>query len=46
MRGRKGLQFDERKVSALNRTLNEYFELMKWYLGFDSESKTFLHNNG
>jgi len=35
-----------RKVLALNRTLGEYFRLVKWYLGFDSDSKTFLHENG
>jgi len=35
-----------RKVLALNRTLGEYFMLVKWYLGFNSDSKTFLHENG
>jgi len=34
------------KVLALNRTLGEYFELVKWYLCFNSDSKTFLHENG
>jgi len=34
------------KVLALNRTLCEYFRLVKWYLGFSSKSKTFLHENG
>jgi len=34
------------KVLALNRTLNEYFRLVKWYLSFNSASKTFLHKNG
>jgi len=30
----------------LNRTLGEYFRLVKWYLSFNSDSKTFLHENG
>ena len=34
------------KVLALNRTLSEYFRLLKWYLGFNSTSKMFLHENG
>ena len=34
------------KVLALNRTLSEYFRLVKWYLGFNSKSKSFLHENG
>lgn len=34
------------KVLALNRTLSEYFRLVKWYLGFNSKSKSFLHKNG
>ncbi|MBS7613474.1 transposase, partial [Candidatus Bathyarchaeota archaeon] len=34
------------KVLALNRTLEKYFELVKWYLSFNSSSKTFLHKNG
>jgi len=29
----------------LNRTLNEYFKLVKWYLRFNSKSKRFLHEN-
>ena len=33
------------KVLALNRTLNEYFRLVKWYLTFNSKSKIFLHEN-
>jgi len=37
---------NSRKVLALNRTLGEYFRLVKWYLGFNSDSKTFLHENG
>jgi len=32
-------------VLALNRTLGEYFDLVKWYLRFNSDSKTFLHEN-
>jgi len=35
-----------RKVLALNRTLSEYFKLVKWHLCFNSDSKTFLHKNG
>ena len=34
------------KVLALNRTLREYFGLVKWYLRFKSKSKSFLHENG
>jgi IS605 OrfB family transposase len=34
------------KVLALNKTLNEYFRLVRWYLGFNSKSKSFLHRNG
>ena len=34
------------KVLALNRTLSEYLRLVKWYLGFNSKSKSFLHENG
>jgi IS605 OrfB family transposase len=37
---------NERKVLALNRTLNEYFRLVRWYIGFNSKSKSFLHENG
>jgi len=33
------------KVLVLNRTLNEYFRLVKWYLGFNSKSKSILHRN-
>jgi transposase len=33
------------KVLALNRALNEYFRLVQWYIGFNSESKGFLHEN-
>ncbi|RLE41400.1 transposase, partial [Candidatus Woesearchaeota archaeon] len=34
------------KVLALNMTLKEYFRLVRWYLSFNSTSKTFLHGNG
>jgi len=33
------------KVSALNRALEEYFRLLKWYLRFNSKSKSALHRN-
>jgi IS605 OrfB family transposase len=33
------------KVLALNRTLNQYFKLVKWYLSYNSTSKTFLHES-
>ena len=36
---------NEQKVLALNRTLNEYFRLVKWYLTFNSKSVNFLHKN-
>jgi len=36
---------NEQKVLALNRTLNEYFRLVKWYLKFNSTSENFLHKN-
>jgi len=34
---------NSRKVLALNRTLSEYFKLVKWHLCFNFDSKTFLH---
>jgi IS605 OrfB family transposase len=34
------------KVLALNRALNEYFRLVRWYISFNSKSKSFLHENG
>jgi len=34
---------NSRKVLTLNGTLGEYFRLVKWYLSFNSDSKTFLH---
>jgi len=37
---------NSRKVLTLNRTLSEYFTLVKWYLCFNSDSKSFLHENG
>ena len=33
------------KVLALNRALEEYFRLLKWYLHFNSKSKSSLHRN-
>jgi len=36
---------NKQKVLALNKTLDEYFRLVKWYLSFNSTSKTFLHEN-
>jgi len=36
---------NKKKVLALNKCLEEYFKLVKWYLGFNSASKTFLHKN-
>jgi len=37
---------NKRKILALNKTLNEYFRLAKWFLTFNSTSKKFLHENG
>ena len=37
---------NKKKVLALNRCLEEYFNLVNWYLSFNSTSKTFLHKNG
>jgi hypothetical protein len=31
------------KILALNKTLREYFKLVKWYLSYNSTSKKFLH---
>jgi len=31
------------KVLALNKTLSEYFKIVKWYLSCNSKSKKFLH---
>jgi len=33
------------KILALNRALDEYLRLVRWYLGFNSTSKEFLHKN-
>jgi len=33
------------KVSALNRALEAYFRLLRWYLHFNSKSKPALHRN-
>ena len=33
------------KVSALNRALIEYLKLVKWYLIYNSKSKSYLHKN-
>jgi putative transposase len=45
MRGWKSFQPNRLKVLALNRTLSEYFGLVKWYLSFNSTSKIILHEN-
>ena len=37
---------NKKKVLALNMCLKEYHTLVKWYLNFNSTSKTFLHSNG
>jgi len=42
----KVLKPNRRKVLALNKCLNEYFKLVRWYLHFNSTSKIFLHRNG
>ncbi|HDN74477.1 MAG TPA: hypothetical protein ENG16_05615 [Archaeoglobus sp.] len=41
----KVFKANKKKVLALNKCLDEYFEL-NWYLSFNSTSKTFLHKNG
>jgi IS605 OrfB family transposase len=46
MRGWKSFQPNRLKVLALNRVLSEYFGLVKWYLSFNSTSKSVLHENG
>lgn len=33
------------KVLALNKTLDEYFRLVGWYLGFNSKSRNFMHES-
>jgi putative transposase len=42
----KVFQPNRLKVLALNRVLSEYFGLVKWYLSFNSTSKSVLHENG
>ena len=37
---------NKRKILALNRCLDEYFKAVKFFLSFNSTSKTFLHKNG
>jgi len=37
---------NKQKVLALNRCLNNYYQLVKWYLRFNSTSKKLLHENG
>jgi len=34
------------KIFALNKCLDEYFKVVKFFLSFNSTSKTFLHENG
>jgi putative transposase len=41
----KVFQPNRLKVLALNRVLSEYFGLVKWYLHFNSTSKSVLHEN-
>jgi len=36
---------NKQKVLALNKCLEEYLKLVNWYLGFNSASKKFLHEN-
>ncbi|MCD6381105.1 MAG: hypothetical protein J7L50_02130, partial [Candidatus Odinarchaeota archaeon] len=42
----KVLKPNKKKILALNRCLEEYFNVVKWYLSFNSTSKSFLHKNG
>jgi len=42
----KVFQPNRLKVLALNRVLSEYFGLVKWYLHFNSTSKSVLHEKG
>ncbi|UYL64888.1 MAG: hypothetical protein QIT35_gp92 [Methanophagales virus PBV299] len=44
VRGRV-LKPNKRKILALNKTLNKYLGLVKWYLSFNSTSKSFLHKH-
>jgi len=41
----KVIKPNKNKVLALNRCLEDYFELVKLYLSFNSALKTFLHKN-
>lgn len=41
----KVFKANKRKILALNKCLEEYFELVNWYFSFNSTSKTFLHEN-
>lgn len=41
----KVLKPNKQKILALNSTLERYFHLVRWYLSFNSTSKTFLHRN-
>jgi len=34
------------KIFALNKCLDEYFKVVKFFLSFNSTSKTYLHKNG
>ena len=36
---------NRKELLALNRTLSEYSGLVRWYLRFNSKSKSFLHEN-
>ena len=36
---------NRRKILALNRVLDEYLQLVRWYLSFSIKSKRKLHNN-
>ncbi len=42
----KVFKANKRKILALNRSLEEYLELVNRYLSFNSTSKTFLHRKG
>jgi len=41
----KVFKANRQKILSLNKTLNEYFKLVGWYLNFNSKSKKFLHAN-
>lgn len=42
----KVLKPNKQKILALNSALDRYFQLVRWYLSFNSTSKMFLHRNG